>query len=126
MDTTFVQRQQLSPVVIQPSLSHVVITGDLRLVVTESDAAHGPITGSYRIETREMQEPLRVLWGAEGQVWSRQTRATDITFALPGARAGQRWIYPVQAQVTDRRTSIVTGVFVQILVTPDPLHQVSA
>jgi hypothetical protein len=94
--------------------------------VTESDAARGPITGSYRIETREMQEPLRVLWGAEGQVQSRQTRATDITFALPGARAGQMWIYSVQAQVTDQRTSIVTGVFVQILVTPDTFHQVSA
>jgi hypothetical protein len=36
------------------------------------------------------------------------------------------WIYPVQAQVTDQRTSIVIGVFVQILVTADPLPQVSA
>jgi hypothetical protein len=126
MSTALEQRQQLPPLVIQTSLPQVVITGDLRLSVTESDAAHGPITGSYRIETREMQEPLRVLWGAEGQVRSRQTRATDITFEMPGARAGQIWIYAVQAQVTDQRTSIVTGVFVQILVTPNTFHQASA
>ena len=42
------------------------------------------------------------------------------------AQAGQRWIYPVQVQVTDQRTSIVTGVFVQILVTADNIPQVSA
>src|SRR5450755_601704 len=126
MSTAHEQRLQLSHVVIQPYQPHVVITGDLRLAVTESDAAHGPITGNYRIETSEMQESFWVLWGAEGQVQHRHARVTDITFALAGARAGQMWIYQVQAQVTDRRTSIVTGVFVQILVTPDLLHQVSA
>jgi hypothetical protein len=125
MSTAHEQRQQLSPLVIQPSLPQAVITGDLRLSVTESDAAYGPITGSYRIKTREMQEPLHILWGAEGQVWKRWARATVIAFEMPKARAGQIWIYAVQAQVTDQRTSIVAGVFVQILVTPDPLHQVS-
>ena len=35
-------------------------------------------------------------------------------------------IYSVQAQVTDRRTSIVTGVFIQILVIADIFAQVSA
>jgi hypothetical protein len=126
MSTAHEQRQQLSHVVIQPSLPHVVITGDLRLAVTESDAARGPITGNYRIETRELQESFWVLWGAEGQVQNRHARVTEIIFALAGARVGQMWIYQVQAQVTDRRTSIVTGVFVQILVTPDLLHHVSA
>jgi hypothetical protein len=125
MSTALEQGQQLSPLVIQPSLSHVVITGDLRLSVTESDAAHGPITGSYRIETREMQRPCWVLWGDDGQVRNSQARATAIAFEMPGALAGQMWIYQVQAQVTDQRTSIVAGVFVQILVIPDPLHQVS-
>jgi len=121
------ERRQLSvPLVIQPSLPQVVITGDLRLSVTESEAAHGPITGRYRIETQKMQEPLYVYWGAEGQVRNRQARATDIAFEMPQARAGESWIYTVQAQVTDRRTSIVTGVFVQIFVTADPLPQVSA
>jgi hypothetical protein len=73
-----------------------------------------------------MQEPLQVYWGAEGQVCNRQARATDIAFEMPGFRAGQMWTYSVQAQVTDRRTSIVTGVFVQILVIADSLPQVSA
>ena len=52
--------------------------------------------------------------------------AISMVFVLAGARVSQMWIYQVQAQVTDRRTSIVTGVFVQILVTPDLLHHVSA
>jgi len=126
MNTTFVQGQPQSPLAIQAALPHVVITGDLQLVVTESDVARGPITGHYSIETQEMQEPLQVYWGAEGQVCNRQARATDIAFEMPQAQAGQSWIYPVQAQVTDQWTSIVTGVFVQILVIADTFAQVSA
>jgi hypothetical protein len=126
MSTRYEQRQRLSPLGIQTSLSQVFITGDLQLCVTESDAAHGPIKGSYRIETQEIQEPLQVLWGAEGQVESRQTRATDIAFEMSGVQAGQMRIYPVQVQVTDQRTSIVSGVFVQILVIPDTLLQETA
>jgi hypothetical protein len=126
MSTVLEQRQQLSPLVIPPSLPQVVITGDLQLCVTESDAAHGPIIGSYSIVIRELQEPLQVLWGAEGQVWNRLARSTDITFEMPKAHAGQIWIYAVQAQVTDQRTSIVAGVFIQILVTSDTFHQMSA
>ena len=126
MNTTFVQGQPQSPLAIQAALPHVVITGDIQLVVTESDVARGPITGHYSIETQEMQEPLQVYWGAEGQVCNRQARATDIAFEMPQAQAGQSWIYPVQAQVTDQWTSIVTGVFVQILVIADTFAQVSA
>ena len=118
MSTALEQRQEPFP--------QVVITGDLRLAVTESEAAHGPITGHYSIETRQMQEPLQVYWGAEGQVCNRQARATDIAFEMHQAQAGQSWIYPVQAQVTDQWTSIVTGVFVQILVIADTFAQVSA
>ena len=119
MSTVLKQSQPLSLLATQTSLSRASIKGDLRLTVTESDAAHGPIKGSYKIETEEMQEPLLVNWGAEGQVHSRQARATDIAFEIPEARAGQTLIYTVQAQVTDRWRSIVTGVFVQIFVTPD-------
>src|SRR5437868_15444364 len=100
MSTALEQRQE--------SLPQVVITGDLRLSVTESEAAHGPITGHYSIETRQMQEQLQVYWGAEGQVCNRQTSATDIAFEMPHAQAGQRWIYPVQAQATDPSPIIVT------------------
>ncbi len=38
----------------------VVITGDIRLRVTESSAALRPMKGHYRIETESMQEPLHV------------------------------------------------------------------
>src|SRR5437588_964228 len=98
MNTTFVQGQPQSPLAIQAALPYVVITGDLQLVVTESDVARGPIIGRYSIETQEMQEPLQVYWGAEGQVCNRQARATDIAFEmhqagrseldLPGAGTG--------------------------------------
>jgi len=123
MSIVLKQRQPLSLLATQTSLSRASIKGDIRLNVTESDAAHGPIKGSYKIEVEEMQEPLQVYWGAEGQVHSRQAMATDIAFEIPEARAGQTWIYAVQAQVTDRCRSIVTGVFVQIFVTPDTLFK---
>jgi len=126
MTTTREQGQPSVPLAIQTHLPQVVILGDLWLSVTESEAAHGPITGHYSIKTRDMQEPLQVCWGAEGQVCNRQARATDIAFAMPQAQAGQKWIYAVQAQVTDQRTSIVIGVFVLILVTADPLAPMSA
>lgn len=119
MSTVLKHTQPLSRLAAKISLSRASIKGDLCLTVTESDAAHGPIKGSYKIEIEEMQEPLQVSWGAEGQVMSRQGRATDIAFEIPEAQAGQTWIYAVQAQVTDRWRSIVTGVFVQIFVTPD-------
>lgn len=121
MSAIYEQRHQLSPRQTLTSLPQVFIAGDLQLSVTESDAAHGPIKGNYRIEIQEMQEPLQVLWGAEGQVGSRQARETEIVFEMSGARAGQMCIYPVQVQVTDRRRCIVTGIFVQILVIPDTL-----
>src|SRR5258708_38834157 len=121
MNTTFVQGQPQSPLAIQAALPRVVITGDLRLSVTESEAAHGPITGHYSIETRQMQEPLQVYWGAEGQVCNRQASVTDIAFEMPQAQAGQSWIYPDQAQVTERRTGICNGGFVQILCAAHPL-----
>lgn len=121
MNTPFVQGQPHSPVAIQAVLPHVAITGDLQLVVTESDVARGPIVGRYSIETQQMQEPLQVCWGGEGQVQDRRARTTEIVFDMSRFRAGQIWIYSVQAQVTDRWTSIVTGVFVQIIVIADPL-----
>ncbi len=102
MNTSFVRGQQQSPLSIQAVLPHVVITGDLQLVVTESDVARGPIIGSYSIETQGMQKSLQVCWGGEGQVRDRRARTTGIAFEMPGFRVGQMWIYSVQAQVTDR------------------------
>ena len=119
MDTTLVQGQPQSPLAVQAALPHVGITGDLQLVVTESDVARGQIIGRYSIETQEMQKPLQVYWGGEGEVKDRRARTTEIAFKMPGFRAGQMSVYSVQAQVTDRRTSVVTGVFIQIRVIAD-------
>src|SRR5260370_41161229 len=98
MSTVPKQRQQRSPLATQASLSRVIITGDLLLSVTESDAAHGPIKGSYSIEMEEMREPLKASWSAEGQARSLQARATDIAFEMPAARAVQTWLDYVQAE----------------------------
>jgi hypothetical protein len=126
MNTPFIQGQPQSPPAIQAALPHVVVRGDLQLVVTESDVARGPIRGRYSIKTQEMQNPLQVCWGGEGQMRDRRARTTEIAFKMLGFRAGQMGIYSVRVQVTDQRTSIVTGVFVQILVIADTLAQVSA
>jgi hypothetical protein len=102
----------------------VLITGDIRLRVTESEAALHPITGHYSIETGEMQEPLYLLWHAEGQVQSRQAWSTDIVFDMHGARAGETWTYLVSVQVTEsgvRGKVVQSGVFVQIAMTSDDL-----
>ena len=67
MSTIHEQRHHFAPLVIQPSLSQVVIAGDIQLFVTEMEATYGPIIGRYRIETPQMQEPFQVLWGSEGR-----------------------------------------------------------
>jgi hypothetical protein len=100
----------------------VLITGDLRLYVTESQAALQPIRGRYSIETGGMQEPLHVLWHAEGQVFCRQARVTDIEFDLRGAWAGQMRLYLVAVQVVERGMHgrvVQSGAFVHISVTSD-------
>jgi hypothetical protein len=100
---------------VGPGLEHpkVLIAGDIRLSVTESEAALHPITGHYCIETAGMGEPLYMLWHAAGQVLSRQARSTSITFDVRGARAGETRTYVVAVQV------VQSGVFIQIVVTGD-------
>ena len=68
-----------------------------------------------------MREPLQVIWSAEGQVLTGEATSTDIEFDMRGARTGQTWTYVVAVQVTegDGQSRIVSGVFVQILVTGD-------
>ena len=97
----------------------VFITGDLHIRATESDCARGSARGSYSIDTEELQEPLQVIWSTEGQVLNCEARFTEIEFGMGGARAGQIWTYVVAVQVPEREGwgCIVSGVFVQILVT---------
>lgn len=126
MSRELYERSLASPSAPQSVFPSVIITGDIQMVVTEADVARGLITGSYRIETQSMQEPLQILWDAEGQVLNRQSRTTAITFDLAGVRAGQSVIATVQVQVTDRQVSVVSGMFVQILVTANIPFQKAA
>lgn len=100
----------------------VLIAGDIRLCVTESQAALRPITGHYRIETAGMREPLFILWLAEGRVLSREARSTNIAFDARGARAGETRIYVVAAQVVESGLQgrvVLSGTFVRVVVTGD-------
>ncbi len=97
----------------------VRIRGDIRLHVTEAEAVLHPITGRYNIEMAGMQQPLHVLWYAEGQVLGHQALSAEIAFDMRDARAGEVWTYLVALQVTEsgvRGRVVQSGVFVQISV----------
>jgi hypothetical protein len=103
----------------------VVIRGDIRLRVPESYAALRPIKGHYRIETESMQEPLHVIWMAEGNVLSHTVHAIDVAFDVRGTPAGETLTRLLSAQVTDRNGQgciVHSSVFVQIFVIRDPVH----
>ena len=100
----------------------VIIKGEIGLRVTESEAARQPIIGRYHIETEGLQEPLHLLWYAEGKVLHPQARSTAIAFDLRGTPAGHTRICQVAVQVVERgvRGRVVqSGIFVQIVVTSD-------
>jgi hypothetical protein len=100
----------------------VIIKGEIGLRVTESEAALQPIIGRYHIETEELQEPLHLLWYAEGKVLHRQAKSTAIAFDLRGTPAGHTRICQVAVQAVERgrRGRVVqSGIFVQITVTSD-------
>lgn len=114
-------RKQHAPTTIEPALEHskVLITGDVRLYVTESEAALHPVTGHYSIETAGLQEPLYMLWNAEGQVLDRRARSTSITFDMSGARAGETRTYLVAVQAMESGAQgrvVQSGMFVQVVV----------
>ena len=96
----------------------VVITGNLRLYVSEMNVALKPVRGSYGINIDGMQEPLHVIWSAEGQVLHCENAFTDIEFDLRGTEVGETRTYVVTVQVSERDgwRCIVSGVFVQIFV----------
>jgi hypothetical protein len=105
-------------------MPRVVITGDIRLRVTESYAALRPVKGHYRIETEGMQEPLHVIWIIEGNVLSHTVRSIDVEFDVRGTPAGETLTRVLTAQVTERNGQgciVHSSVFVQILVVSDDL-----
>ena len=103
-------------------MPRVVLTGDIRLRVTESYAALGPVTGHYRIETEGMQEPLHVIWMVEGNVLNHTAYSIDVAFDVRGIPAGEKLTRLLSAQVTDcngQGRIVHCSVFVQILVARD-------
>ena len=112
-------------------MPRVVITGDIRLRVTESYAARRPVKGHYRIETEGMQEPLHVIWMIEGNVLNHTVYSIDVEFDVRGIPAGETLTRVLTAQVTESNGQgciVHSSVFVQILVTRDdpPLERSAA
>ena len=102
----------------------VVITGDIRLRVTESYAAYRPVKGHYRIEMEGMEQPLHVIWIAEGNVLNHTIHAIDVAFDVRGTPAGETLTRLLTAQVTESNGQgciVHTSVFVQIFVVKDEL-----
>lgn len=102
----------------------VVITGDIRLRVTESYAAHRPVKGHYRIEMDGMEQPLHVIWIAEGNVLNHTIHAIDVAFDVRGTPAGETLTRLLTAQVTESNGQgciVHTSIFVQIFVVRDEL-----
>lgn len=100
----------------------VIITGDLRLRVTESYAAQRLVKGHYRIEPEGMEEPFHVIWIAEGNVLNHTVHAIDVAFDLRGTPAGETLTRLLTAQVTESNGQgciVHSSVFVQILVVRD-------
>ena len=112
------------------------IRGDISFCVTEREVMLGPSIGHYRVEAKGMQEPLFFLWHAQnGIVLHPHAGSTDIAFDLRGERTnpwwtpvtleggarGQLWTSVISVQVTsvDARVSLISGTFVQILVTEE-------
>ncbi len=105
-------------------MPRVVITGDIRLRVTESYAALRPVKGHYRIETEGMQEPLHVIWIIEGNVLNHTVHSIDVEFDVRGTPAGETLTRLLSAQVTESNGQgciVHSSVFVQILVVSDDL-----
>src|SRR5690349_2535809 len=82
-------------------IPRVMITGDIRLLVSESRAGLSPVKGHYRIETEGMQEPLHVIWIAEGNVLNHTVHTIDLAFDLKGMSAGETLTRLLTVQVTE-------------------------
>ena len=98
------------------------IKGDIIFSLAEQEVARGPITGHYTVVMEDIAEPLFVLWQAQnGAVLDSSARSTAIAFDLSEACAGQLWTSEITVQVTDAITydTVVSGTFIQMLVTSD-------
>ena len=122
----FPQEGMASVAVVEDRDRHpkACIKGDIICCVAEQEVARGPITGHYTVVMEDMAEPLFVLWQAQnGAVLNRSARSTAIAFDLSEACVGQLWTSEITVQVTDAVTydTVVSGTFIQMLVTSDRL-----
>jgi len=118
----FPQDQMASVAVVEDCDRHpkAWIKGDIVFSLAEQEVARGPIIGHYTVAVEDMAGPLFVLWQAQnGAVLNRSARSTAIAFDLSKARAGQLWTSEIMVQVTDAVTydTVVSGIFIQVLVT---------
>lgn len=100
----------------------VVITGDVRLRVTESFATLSSVKGRYHIKTESVQEPFHVIWIIEGQILNHTVHSIEVAFDLRGMSAGETLTRLLTAQVTESNGQgriIHSSVFVQISVVKD-------
>jgi hypothetical protein len=71
-----------------------------------------------------MEEPLHVIWIAEGHVLNHTVHAIDVAFDLRGRSAGETLTQLLTAQVTESNGQgciVHSSVFVQIFVVKDEL-----
>jgi hypothetical protein len=127
----FPQDQMASVAVVEGRGRHpkAWIKGDIIFSLGEQEVARGPITGHYTVVMEDMAEPLFVLWQAQnGAVLNRSARSTAIVFDLSEACVGQLWTSEITVQVTDAVTydTVVSGTFIQMLVTSDRLLERTA
>jgi len=111
---------------IPDGMPRVIITGDVRLRVTESFAALRSVKGRYHIKTEGMQEPFHIIWISEGQVYNHTAHSIDVTFDMRGISAGETLTQMLTAQVTERNGQgciVHSSVFIQISVVSDDLSR---
>jgi hypothetical protein len=89
------------------------------LRVSESYAAHRPVKGHYRLELEGIEQPLHVIWIAEGDVLNHSVHAIDVAFDVRGTPVGETLTRLLTAQITEHNGQgciFHSSVFVQISV----------
>src|SRR5947209_1015271 len=80
----------------------VIITGDVRLHVTELDAARKAVKGHYTLETDGMQSPMHVIWMIDGHMLTESDHDIEITFDVRGKPVGETLTRQLTVQVTEK------------------------
>lgn len=103
----------------------VVITGDIRLHITDYDAAHFPAKGHYTIETEGLLSPFHIIWIVNGHVIAHSGGEIEIAFDMRGRTAGEIVTRQLSVQVTAQAGQglvVNSSVFIQIVVIPHEIQ----